>query len=131
MLSPLLIKALIYKKNGKALDIGIGSGEDSIFLSRKFKVTAIDTEKVILPKNIKFIQANILNYDFKKKFDLINCTYMLHLLRKDARKILKKIQDSTSKKGINLIITFRDKGEFTYKNPGFFKKNELKKIYSG
>lgn len=133
----LLIKATKLTK-GKALDIGAGDGFDSLFLALKgFQVTALEKNKhfaddinSIEQPNITTINQDIRDFGFSK-YDLIKCSFVLHFLKEEARDILKKIKDNTNEKGINLIITFLDIGEFENNHIGLFKTNELKQIYAG
>jgi hypothetical protein len=78
---------------------------------------------------LNIVHEDILNYNFKETYDLINCSFVLHFLKKDARNILNKIKNSTTLNGINLIITFIDQGDFTNIHEGFFRNNELKELY--
>ena len=138
IVSPLLVKATILINNGKALDLGFGNGLEVLYLlSRNFKVTAIEKDNILVNEikllnlnNLQIINNNILDFDFNEKFDLINCSFVLHFLKTNAKSIVKKIKNATNQEGINLIIAFLDKGDFERFNEGFFKSHELKEIYS-
>ncbi len=138
IISPLLVKAINLVDNKKALDLGFGNGLDVLYLlSKGFQVTAVEKDNDLIEKiknlnleNINIINRDILNFDFKEKYNLINCSFVLHFIKTETRNILQKIKDSTAENGINLIITFIDKGNFTNIHDGFFKSNELKYFYS-
>jgi len=138
IVSPLLVKAIHSLPKKMALELGFGNGIELLYLiSKEWYVTGIEKDSLLINEikkleleHLELIQEDILNYSFEKKFDLINCNYVLHFLKENARIILKKIQEATNPDGINLIITFLDKGEFEKFNEGFFKENELKELYS-
>ena len=67
---------------GKALDVGTGTGEQAIFLSKKgFEVTATDVSRTVLENardlaglykvDVNFIEDNILDTRLNDQFDLI------------------------------------------------------------
>lgn len=129
---------------GTVLDIGPGRGFPSILLAKKgFRVEAIEKSKKRLleyKKNIlknkvrdkiKIIDGDILNFKFKRKYEGITSTYVLHFLTKPQRKeLIKKIKTHTRVNGTNFIKAFTNKGELTSsKQLHFFKKNELKSYY--
>ncbi|MBI5797402.1 methyltransferase domain-containing protein [Candidatus Woesearchaeota archaeon] len=137
MVKPLLIKAVELARKGKALDIGAANGYDSLFLACKgFNVTAVEKDeylsKEISDMNLEKIHVfnqNISSFNFEK-YTLINCCFVLHFLKNKTRGIIKKIQQSTAKDGVNVIITFLNEGEFNNKHEGLLKPNELKEMYS-
>ncbi len=137
MIKPLLIKAAKLTK-GNALDIGAAHGFDALFLvSKGFRVTAIEKDKVLAKQiysmesnNLKVINKDIVDFKFDK-YNLITCSFVLHFLKSEARRILKKIKSNTKTNGLNLIITFLNKGGFENNHIGLFKTNELKEIYYG
>ncbi|HKI79249.1 MAG TPA: methyltransferase domain-containing protein [Ignavibacteriaceae bacterium] len=106
--------------NASVLDIGCGDGRNSIYLAGKgFNITAIDISENGLRKlrqttkekglKIETENINAAEYCFEKKFDLIIAYGVLHLIKKEERKILlKRIKDNTRKNGFNVILVFTD-----------------------
>ncbi len=138
MVRPILVRAQKIVQKGKALDIGASLGFEALFLAYKgFDVTAVEISEGLCREielmeipNINVICQDISDFRFEEQYDLIHCGFVLHFLD-DARKILKKIQNNTKKNGINVIILFLDKGEFTPKLDSFFKQGELNGLYKG
>jgi len=111
-----IIKILELNKKDKILDIGCGTGDIAIPLSRKVKsVTAVDFPKIIRHlkkradrkkiKNIKFTPSNILNLKIKKKFDKVLAYSLVHYMKNNdqLKKFLKNLLRLTSSNGIILI----------------------------
>lgn len=131
------IEKFINRSKGFALDIGAGTGRNSLFLAKKgFVVEAIDKSNRKLKifkkyikeeniKNIKIKKINILKFHFKKnKYNLIIACYSLDFFKKSEVKFLiKKIKQSLSKKGIIFLSVFSTK-ENSYK----LAKQKLKEI---
>lgn len=99
-------------ENGKALDIGSGTGRDIPFLlSKGFKVTAIDSDEksitIIKNKfegepNLKIIQSTYENFNFEiNTYDFINAQFALFFVPKDKIiPLLEKVKNSLKKGGI-------------------------------
>lgn len=139
--SKIVVEILKYKKSGNVLDIGAGEGKNSIFLAKNgFNVTAVDVSKEAIKKlkefalkenvKINILMEDIINFDFKEKYDIIISTAMLHFLRKeDIDKVIKSIKENTKEEGLNAITVFTE--ENPNKNfPYLFKINELKEAYN-
>ena len=95
--------------NKTALDLGSGTMIESKYLVRKgFNVVAIDNSRDAkkyaknVSKKITYKNISFQEYDFsKKKFDLINSQFSLHLYGKKGVNIfIKKIKHSLKPKGI-------------------------------
>ena len=133
--------ALGHIKNGFALDLGSGEGKNSLFLAKEgFNVSAVDIskegikklEKLSKEKNlhIKTFNQNINNFGFDKNYDLIISIATLHFLSElEAKKIIYKMKENTSIRGINVMTVFNEENP-SKKFPYLFKKGELKKYYS-
>lgn len=80
-----IIEKLIakYKVNvgSELLDVGCGTGEHLRFLSTKYDCTGIDINQNLLDiaskknNNIEFRQADMIDFDLGKKFDIITCLF--------------------------------------------------------
>ncbi len=110
--SPLLQKyAEKFSAPGRALDLGCGNGANSLFLADKgFKVTALDE---ILPpqrpqhSNIRWVEGDILNFDFSGQYEVILALNILQFLEKNARNaIMEKIYQALKPGGWLLIKSY-------------------------
>ncbi|WP_069648998.1 class I SAM-dependent methyltransferase [Caloranaerobacter ferrireducens] len=95
------------KKNSKILDIGCGSGRDSLyFMSRGYEVLAFDAsdEMVKMSSSLigtKVIKSTFEEFDTDEKFDgLWACSSLLHVRKKDMRSILKKYTSYLKENGV-------------------------------
>jgi 2-polyprenyl-3-methyl-5-hydroxy-6-metoxy-1,4-benzoquinol methylase len=134
---------------GKALDIGMGEGKNAVFLAKKgFNVKGVDVSSEAIKKsailakrkNVKILPecADIKNFNFKCKYDLIISTFTLHFLpKKKSLEVLKKIKAFTKPGGFNLVALFiRENSkcsEAMEKRFGLYlyEVGELKRLYSG
>jgi ubiquinone/menaquinone biosynthesis C-methylase UbiE len=79
------IKKLIKKhkkvKGNKLLDVACGTGRHLSFLKNVFECTGIDISNEMLDlarekyNGIRFLQANMVNFDLNEKFDAIICLF--------------------------------------------------------
>lgn len=95
------------KKGDTILDFGCGSGRDSkYFLSKGFKVDAIDGSKKMCDfaskfTGIKTVQLDFLDFSEKNKYNGIwACSSILHLNSNELLNVLKKIADALKPNGI-------------------------------
>jgi 2-polyprenyl-3-methyl-5-hydroxy-6-metoxy-1,4-benzoquinol methylase len=101
---------LFVKENAEVLDAACGVGYGSSLLSQKAKnVIGIDYSKTAIKfanKNyrnskIKFFESNILNFNYKKKFDIIVSLETLeHINKLDGIRWIKKCYSLLKKNGI-------------------------------
>lgn len=96
-------------KRGKIIDLGCGEGVTAKLLAqtRTRNVIGVDNNRKRLPdsfqKNLKFILADIRNYDLKDANAVIISDVLHHLSYKDQKKLLNKIATGLKKGGIFLI----------------------------
>ncbi|MFH0711768.1 MAG: methyltransferase domain-containing protein [archaeon] len=120
----------------EVFDIGCGDGFMSkYFLELGSRVTGIDSinKPLIKNKNFKFLDKDIRDYKFIKKFDLNICSLFLHFFTKEgANYLLKKIKENTKSGGYNLLICMTNKDNFSkYKPTNFYpSSSDLIKLYS-
>ena len=79
------VKKLIKKhkkvKGNKLLDVGCGTGKHLSFLKNEFECTGIDISNQMLDiarkkyDGIRFLQADMVNFDLNEKFDAIICLF--------------------------------------------------------
>ena len=116
------------------LDLGCGPGRKSLkFAKREVEVTAVDKKPIeITQDNFNFIQKDIRDFDFKKNYDLIIASMVLHFMRKEkAIETIQKIQTNTESKGYNFIMCMSDQDNFAKEKPDNFYPTlkELKELY--
>ncbi|MDI6737485.1 MAG: methyltransferase domain-containing protein [Nanoarchaeota archaeon] len=140
--SQIVTKAVKYMPPGNILDIGSGDGRNALFLAKLgFKVAALEKDlasiqmlKLNLKQaklKVKIIPEDIEKFKFNEPYSTIIAISVLHFLPKaNMLKVINKIQNYTSKGGINIISAFTESNPS--KNfPHLFKAGELKKLYSG
>jgi len=95
-----------FPKTGRILDVGCGSGRDSLFFKDKgYKVTAIDASEELASLASKYIDQKVLcvkaqDINFKKEFDGVWCmASLLHLNPDELKESLVKISDSLKDNG--------------------------------
>lgn len=104
-------------KRGKIIDLGCGEGVIAKYLARTKtrNVIGIDNNNKRLQKstqkNLKFILADIRNYDTSDAKAIIISDVLHHLNYEDQRKLLNKIARGLKKDGVFLIKEI-DAGEF-------------------
>ncbi|PJA89023.1 MAG: hypothetical protein CO139_00015 [Candidatus Moranbacteria bacterium CG_4_9_14_3_um_filter_36_9] len=136
----------LFTKNSLFLDLGCGQGKDLLFMNELghrclgIDASAVATEQlknIITKKSLKNIRVrndNIVNFNFSKKYNVINIQNILQYLeKKEAGKILQDIKENTSDGGFVIIsaLTIEDPSYLVksgFKN--YFKKNELLKIFT-
>lgn len=131
---------------GKTLDLGCGSGRNSLYLNQKgFDVTAWDKNpmsisnlnKIIAAEGLKNIITDIVDlnsihldgeYDF-----ILSTVVMMFLERKSIPGLIENMQRCTKLGGYNLIVAAMDTEDFPC-NVGFpfaFTEGELRNYYAG
>ncbi len=129
---------------GKALDLGCGSGRNSLYLHLLgFDVDAVDKsemsisnlQQIIANDDLSHIKASIYDInqaDLKGNYDLIISTVVMMFLQPDRiPDIIHNIQTITKSGGYNLIVCAMSTDDFPC-TVGFsftFKENELRNYY--
>lgn len=86
----------------KVLDIGGKDGKYTSKISKELTVLDLNPQKI--SSNIKYIKADILDFNIAEKFDLIVCSAVLeHFKREDGLKVVKKINYYLEKDGLTFI----------------------------
>jgi len=100
-------------KGPTVLDAGCGNGSLSIKIAKRgYKVTAIDdyvnyfniAKKNAKGLNIKFIEGDLIKYNFKEKFDTIILSGVIEHIKDDIN-LLKKMKNFLKDKGNIIILT--------------------------
>lgn len=129
------------KKNGLIMDLGCGSGRDSLyFKSKGFNVLPVDYSEGLANISFEKNGLKILNKDFREMNFEINCydgiwanASLLHLTKNEFIEIIPKLYNSLKDRGFlyfSLKPTNEDCKE-EIKNGRFFtyyNSNEIKKI---
>ncbi len=137
---PVVEKALKYIPHGKALELGVGNGRNTLFLlSKHFQVTGVDLsdEGIKLVKqrsgnnpNLKLVIKNVLEFETEEKFDIVLAIGLLHFLTIDEIKaLINKMDKWTAKNGINVIAT-RMVQNLRNDLPHIFAPDELRNLYT-
>jgi tellurite methyltransferase len=131
----------------ETLDLGAGDGRNAVFLARNgFPVTAVDfseegarvikerATKERLP--IRAEVADIRHWAPERRYPLIVCTHLLHLLKDaNARVVLKRIQDATEPGGWNVMDAWISEGDQFKLNAThgnfYLARGELPTLYEG
>lgn len=106
---------LFHGSSKEAIDLGCGYGRNALFLAEcGFNVTAVDKYLDCLTgikkktDKITIVHADLIDYEFTKKYDFILCAFVLHFFeRNDARKFIKKMVDHLKKGGILAIALIK------------------------
>ena len=136
---PVVVSSLKYVSSGKALDLGVGSGRNTLYLlSKSFSVTGVDSsiegiqllkQQVKDDSRLKLVVADVLDFVPEEKFDLIVVIGLLHFLKlADVEVIMERIKSWTRLNGVNVIgakMTQNRRGDLPY----VFKPGEMKRYY--
>ncbi|MCT4706411.1 tellurite resistance methyltransferase TehB [Enterobacteriaceae bacterium H11S18] len=131
---------------GKTLDLGCGSGRNSLYLNLKgFDVTAWDKNplsinnlaQIIETEGLQNIVTDIVNLNelkFDGEYDFILSTVVMMFLERDTIPgLIANMQRCTRAGGYNLIVAAMDTEDYPC-NVGFpfaFKAGELSNYYEG
>lgn len=121
-------------ENAAILDLGCGSGRDSLyFIERGHDVTAVDGSEELCELASIHIGQDVLKMefnelDFHEVFDGVwACASLLHVPAEDMEGVLRKITDSLKAGGI-LYMSFKY-GEFSgFRNGRYFNDYKTKTI---
>ena len=129
--------------SGKALDIGCGTGVNSVFMARQgFQVTAIDFIPEALDfarkrtkesgVNVKFVHSDITKFESNEKFDLILDCGCLHSFDDKKRvKYKEKILELMSERVQYVLVHFGEKKKSDFGlGPRPKTKDEIEKFFS-
>jgi len=136
---PILEKAVKIIPAGNALELGVGSGRNALYLLDKgFKVTGVDMskegirllrEKFSDESKLELVVKDVTKFDTKNKFDLVCAIGLLHFLDiKNIKSLVQKMKGFTKPGGIN-VIGAKMTQNLREDLPHVFKENELKEIY--
>lgn len=140
-----LDSVLKFKNEGDALDLGAGDGRNSIFLAlHGFNVRAVDFSATGIEKLMKRAQEKDLSvqaevkdlkeFDWNKDYDVLVCTYVLHLMpHEEALKLVRMMQQHTKPGGLNVLALMTKHGDFFRNNPNtntyYPDINEAEQLY--
>jgi tellurite methyltransferase len=136
---PVVNKALTYVNKGKALELGVGNGRNTLFLlENSFEVTGVDMSEEgvkILKKRtgnnpkLHLVVKDVLKFETTEKFDIVLAIGLLHFLEKgNINSLVKQMKEWTAPNGLN-VITTRMVQNLRQDLTHIFSPNELKKYY--
>lgn len=133
-------------ENAKILDVGCGDGRNAIYLaSYGFEVDAFDISQNAIDKldylkkeaglNIKTAVCDVMDYDFRYKYDLIIVHGVLQFIEKDRQPaIIELLKKWTNVNGYHIIALFTDEepvpDDLKDAMVGVFKEGEIKGYYT-
>ncbi|MCE0812267.1 tellurite resistance methyltransferase TehB [Buttiauxella sp. S04-F03] len=141
-----VVNAVTVVRPGRTLDLGCGSGRNSLYLNQKgFDVTAWDINpmsisnlnKIIAAEGLKNITADVVDLNtlhFDGEYDFILSTVvMMFLERNTIPGLISNMQRCTKVGGYNLIVAAMDTEDFpcTVGFPFAFTEGELSHYYAG
>ncbi|ARJ42794.1 tellurite resistance methyltransferase TehB [Pantoea alhagi] len=139
-----VVAALPFLTPGKALDVGCGSGRNSLWLNMKgFEVTAWDKNpqsierlnQIIAAEAISGIETQVTDLNsvrFNGAYDFILSTVVMMFLQPETiPQLIADMQASTVKNGYNLIVAAMDTDDYPcpIPFPFTFKSGELSNYY--
>lgn len=141
-----VLNAVTIVPPGKTLDLGCGSGRNSLYLNQKgFDVTAWDKNqmsisnlnKIIAAEGLKNIITDVVDLNtlaFDGEYDFILSTVVMMFLERDTiPRLIANMQRCTKPGGYNLIVAAMDTEDFPC-TVGFsfaFAEGELRNYYAG
>jgi len=141
-----VLNAVTIVPPGKTLDLGCGSGRNSLYLNQKgFDVTAWDKSqmsisnlnKIIAAEGLKNIITDVVDLNtlaFDGEYDFILSTVVMMFLERDTiPRLIANMQRCTKPGGYNLIVAAMDTEDFpcTVGFPFAFAEGELRNYYAG
>ncbi len=131
--------------DAKILDVGCGDGRHALYLAKSgFKVDAFDISTNAIDKlnylkgkykfNINTSICNVLDFEFKYKYDLIIVHGVLQFIKKEKQPIvIDLLKKWTKPDGYNIIALFTDEEpipeDLKDVMVGVFKNGEIKEYY--
>lgn len=141
-----IINAAKYVQPGKALDLGCGSGRNSLYLNLKgFEVTGWDNNPLSVAKvneiiaaeslqNIAISEQDLNTHRFSGEYDFIFSTVvMMFLQRHSISHIIEDMHAATKPGGYNLIVAAMNSPDYPcpLPFPFTFAPDELRDYYRG
>ncbi len=133
-------------KDAKVLDVGCGDGRHSLYLANLgFQVDAFDISENAIEKinylkerndlNINTYVCDVLEFDFKYKYDLIIIHGVLQFIEREKQpKIIELLKNRTNKNGYHIVALFTDEepvpDDLKDVMIGVFKNEEIKDYYN-
>lgn len=126
-------------KKSKILDLGCGWGQDSkFFIEHDFETVGVDFSSQMikkardLVKKAKFYQREVGDLNFPNgTFNGIWCSFiLLHVSKKDTKKVLGSIRKILKKEGILYLALKKGKGEGFKKDERYGREVKFESYYT-
>ena len=139
-----ILNAVNYVQPGKALDLGCGSGRNSLYLNLKgFDVTGWDNNAMSVAKvhdmiaaeslqNIDISEQDLNTHRFSGEYDFIFSTVVMMFLQRDSiPHMINDMHAATKTGGYNLIVVAMDSPDYPcpLPFPFTFQPEELREYY--
>lgn len=135
----------LFCKNAQILEAGCGEGQNALYLAQQgYSVDAFDLSEHGIAKvndrcemlgvNLNAYVADLTEYKFDKKYDVITCFGTVHFVSKcDWKKFLSEAKEYTNTGGIHIIQLFTDvvpaSEDIAPFAIGLAKDEEIKELY--
>lgn len=111
-------------KGIKLLDLGCGSGRDSLYFSKHYHVTSVDGSIEMVKHCQKILTNPVIHATFESfqpaKYHAIwACASLLHIPRKDLTRLVQKYIDALYEKGVFFMSFKKYDQDFTYEGRSF------------
>lgn len=113
------------KPDDTVLDLGFGSGRDSLYFSRKYQVYSLDPVKEFVDnakklglKNVYQMKAEDLSYDHLFE-GIWACASLLHVSSKSLQDVFKKCSKALKPKGV-MYVSFKYGNFEGFRNDRYF-----------
>lgn len=99
-------------KSGKILDIGFGSGRDSLYFSQNYEVVSIDNNEIFVEEGKKILKNEVVlldvrDMDYFDEFDAIwACASLLHIPYDELPQVLNKCFKALKNNGV-MYMSFK------------------------
>lgn len=134
----------LLSNNAHVLDMGAGTGNNTLFLlSKGYSVTAVDPNPSAVkdlkklqkqyPKKLTVKEGSVDTFKPKQKYDVVICCMVIHFMKNEAAgvKAVHDIQSWTKKGGINLVTGYMNNQPLSKDYSFLLEPKQLQGLYDG